>query len=85
MCHRHECGTGRCSEPVLARSPGVPQLRPVLTFVKVVLRLVPSVFQIVMHTTEMRQAINPYSMAVAPVSSLAKSAMVLFMRRVFLF
>jgi hypothetical protein len=36
---------------------------------KVAVRLVPTSFTAVMITTEMRAAIRPYSMAVAPLSS----------------
>jgi hypothetical protein len=43
--------------------------RPVLTELKVVLRLPPTVVTAVMITTEMRAAISPYSIAVAPDSS----------------
>ena len=42
--------------------------RPVLTELKVVLRLPPTVVTAVMITTEMRAAISPYSIAVAPDS-----------------
>jgi hypothetical protein len=51
---------------------------PVLTLPKVVLSLVPMPLTAAMITTEFRAAMRPYSMAVAPLSSLANLIMRIF-------
>src|SRR5204862_316860 len=57
------------SLPVRWGASDGPYFTAAATALKVAVRLVPTSFTAVMITTEMRAAIRPYSIAVAPLSS----------------
>ena len=72
MCHRAQMKRGPLQFHDLFHLH-LTYLRPVETAVNVDDRLVPTAVTAVIMTTAIRAAINPYSIAVAPHSSMANS------------